>query len=1197
MDEQEIAAYVAVNWLLLLAAKLAEMLGSYSTSVTPEDYLEFLRSVLQSVATDPRPQSLYPLLQNNLNKLDGKFAHILTAWANKTLTEVEIETAKFIAATIGNFSILIQEFPLGNIASNKEIAMAGYQAVATVFTQSNFPQDWAMTQNNLGNAYLYRIHGDRAENLEVAIAHYYKVLLVYTQSDFPQQWAGTQNNLAIAYSDRIRGDKAENLEVALIHYNNALLVLTQSDFPQDWAMTQNNLATAYLHRIRGNRAENLEAALSHYYKVLLVYTQSDFPQQWAATQNNLANAYSDRIRGDRAENLEVALIHYHQALLVRTQSDFPQDWATTQNNLAIAYRNRIRGDRAENLEKAITHYHNALLVRTQSDFPQDWAMTQNNLAIAYSDRIRGNRAENLEVAIAHYHQALLVLTQSDFPQDWAMTQNNLAAAYSDRIRGDRVENLEAAIAHYHQALLVYTQSDFPQDWAMTQNNLACVYYRRIGGDRAENLEVAIAHCNNALLVRTQSDFPQQWATTQNNLAAAYSNRIRGDRAENLEAAIVHDHNALLVCTPENYPIDCLQTSRSLANLAWDNHDFNLAIQSYELAIKAVEQSRNWVIDEERRQEILRESIYVYERIIQAYLNIGEIGKALEYTERFRCQRLVELMASDVLNPGGEITPEVQELLIDYEELHQRINSLRFSSQTEATPVLTGSRRLPDGDELAAHQAEIQKLEEQKQQVWKQLRRYDPVLAGQIQVEHLNLDQMQELIPNDTTALLSFYTTVEDTHIFILLKDQSPQVYTCKGQGLETFQKWIGENWFIPYIGANSEWRENMVSFLQELAQRLQLKDLISQYLTGIEELIIVPYLWLHQMPFAALPIDGIETFYRKEENSKPLSLQERGLERGFLNPVKSKGNGETRGLVTGKKSQPKVTVTPTAYLGDLFRIRIVPSCQILYYCQQRPPIPNQPTMGIVEDATEDLLFSRYECETLAQSYGVSADKRLQGRKATVTEYKTLASQVQVLHSSHHATSNPAQPLNSYLVLGDGSLTLSQLISPGWRMPNLSDVFACCCEVNFSLNKVTDDLLSLATGFLCAGARSVVSTQWSVEDLASALLAIFYYNFRQAGMSRSQALQQGQIKLRNLTGEDFARNYKGEMGKSLQQQYDQAMTRRNHANVKGDVDECQKWQKLADKIQVQQQRLQLLAKEKQPFSHPYYWAGFVSQGLA
>ncbi|MFP4102671.1 MAG: hypothetical protein ACLFWZ_19080, partial [Coleofasciculus sp.] len=946
----------AANYLLDLAGELSEMFGTYLTSATPGNYLDFLMLILPTLEDENSYELIYILLLINLDKINEKLAYTLTVWAREGLAEIDPELAEPIAKNIFYFSNLVIRFPFGNIASNKEIAIAGYQAVTTLITQSDFPQQWAITQHHLAIAYYERIRGNRAENIERVIAHLHNALLVYTQSDFSQAWAAIQNNLAIAYCERIRGDKAKNLEDAIAHYDNALLVLTQSDFPQDWAMTQNNLAAAYSDRIRGDRAENLEAAIAHYHNALLVRTQSDFPQDWAMTQNNLAITYSDRIRGDRAENLEAAIAHYHNALLVYTQSDFPQQWAGTQNNLALAYNNRIRGDKVENIEEAIAHYHNALLIYTPSDFPQDWAMTQNNLALAYNNRIRGDNAENIEEAIAHYHNALLVYTPSDFPQDWAMTQNNLAFAYRDRIRGDRVENIEEAITHYHNALLVYTQSDFPQKWAMTQKDIATAYCKRIRGDKAENIERAITYCNNALFVYTQSDFPQDWAITQHTLATAYCDRIRGDRAENIEnaiahfqkallvhtqsdfpqdwamtqhnlgnayyhkirgnradnieKAIAHYHKSLLVYTPDNFPIKCFNTSQNLGNIAWDTQDFKLAIQSYQLSIKSVEQSRDWVIDEERRQEILADSIHVYERIIQAYLNIGEIGKALEYTERFRCQRLVELMASDVLNPGGEITPEVQELLIDYEELHQRINSLRFSSKTKATPALTGSRRLPDGDELAANQAEIQKLEEQKQQVWKQLRRYDPVLAGQIQVEHLNLDQMQELIPNDTTALLNFYTTQEDTHIFILLKDQSPQVYTCKGQGLETFQNWITKNWFIPYRSANSEWRENMVSFLQELAQRLQLKDLISQYLTGIDELIIVPHLRLHQMPFAALPIDGMETFPRKGDNSKPLSLQERGLERGFLDSVKSKGDTETRGLVIGKKSQPKVTVTP-----------------------------------------------------------------------------------------------------------------------------------------------------------------------------------------------------------------------------------------------------------------------------------------------
>ncbi|WP_287295700.1 hypothetical protein [Moorena sp. SIO2C4] len=39
-----------------------------------------------------------------------------------------------------------------------------------VSTRQAFPIDWAMTQNNLGNAYLYRITGDKSQNLEDAFA-------------------------------------------------------------------------------------------------------------------------------------------------------------------------------------------------------------------------------------------------------------------------------------------------------------------------------------------------------------------------------------------------------------------------------------------------------------------------------------------------------------------------------------------------------------------------------------------------------------------------------------------------------------------------------------------------------------------------------------------------------------------------------------------------------------------------------------------------------------------------------------------------------------------------------------------------------------------------------------------------------------------------------------------------------------------
>ncbi|MEZ2276653.1 MAG: CHAT domain-containing protein, partial [Microcoleus sp.] len=337
----------------------------------------------------------------------------------------------------------------------------------------------------------------------------------------PEKWAMTQNNLANAYLYRINGSRADNLERAIAFYEAALTVYTLEDFPENWATTQYNLANAYSDRIKGSRADNLERAIAFYEAALTVYTLEDFPEKWASTQNNLANAYNQRIKGSRADNLEQAIAFYEAALTVYTLEDFPEDWAMTQNNLAIAYRNRIKGSRADNLERAIAFYEAALTVYTLEDFPEKWATIQNNLASAYSNRINGSRADNLERAIAFYEAALTVYTLEDFPEDWAMTQNNLAIAYRNRINGSRADNLEQAIAFYEAALTVYTLEDFPEDWAMTQYNLANPYRKRINGSRADNLEVAIAFCDAALTVYTLEDFPLRNVETLYSLGLAY----------------------------------------------------------------------------------------------------------------------------------------------------------------------------------------------------------------------------------------------------------------------------------------------------------------------------------------------------------------------------------------------------------------------------------------------------------------------------------------------------------------------------------------------------------------------------------------------------------------------------------------------------------------------------------------------------
>ncbi|WP_431844336.1 CHAT domain-containing protein [Oscillatoria acuminata] len=356
----------------------------------------------------------------------------MQGWATQTLSEVEEDRAVDIAADIGNFANLIQQFLLGSRADNLEIGIFGYEISLTVFTPEKRREIWATLHNNLGAAYNDRIRGERDENLERAIACYEAALQVYTPEAFPENWAMTQNNLGAAYSSRIRGERDENLERAIACYEAALQVYTPEAFPENWAMTQNNLGAAYSSRIRGERGENLERAIACYEAALQVYTPEAFPEKWAGTQNNLGNAYNNRIRGERGENLERAIACYEAALQVYTPEAFPQNWASTHNNLGTAYTERIRGERAENLERAIAHYEVALAVYTPEVFPEQWASTQNNLGTAYTERIRGERAENLERAIACYAAALQVYTPTAFPQKNAETLFNLGVAYQSR---------------------------------------------------------------------------------------------------------------------------------------------------------------------------------------------------------------------------------------------------------------------------------------------------------------------------------------------------------------------------------------------------------------------------------------------------------------------------------------------------------------------------------------------------------------------------------------------------------------------------------------------------------------------------------------------------------------------------------------------------------------------------------------------
>ena len=1054
------------QWLRNMAQQLAEALGrsTKETSNTPQDYLNFLMEVLQKVSENPNSQVTYPFLAQNLDKLDDNLIKILKKWATDTLSSSTNAVDDFIIAkAICNFSNLILEFPLNNIAINKEIAIAGHEIALTVFTFDIFPQEWAMIQQNLATAYSDRIRGDKAENLEKAITFCQKALKVYTVEAFPTNWASTQYNLAYIYSDRIREDKADNLELVIKAYTKALMVYTFEEFPVDWARTQNNLAVAYIDRIRGNKSDNLEQAIIANTNALKVRTLEAFPYEWAATQNNLARAYRDRIRGNKADNVEFAIRACTEALKVYTLEEFPVGWAKTQIHLGNTYIKRIRGNKADNLEQAIVAHTKALKVYTLEEFPVGWAQTHNNLANAYRDRIRGNKADNLEQAIVSYTEALKVYTLEKFPYEWATTQSNLSIAYIKRIRGNKADNLELAIATFKRVLKIYNFEKFPYEWAETQNNLAIALLYTSREDKEENLEQVISCYKKALKVFTLEAFPIDWAMTQNNLAYVYSERIRGDKAENLEKAINYYHNALTIYTKENAPLNCLQTARNLANLHYEHQQWQPATKAYHTAIEAVENARLEALNPQSRQEVLSNAIDVFHRIVQAYINLNQPEKALEYVERSKGRNLVELMTQKGLKPKNVSQETIDKLA----ELKQQVVNEQIRLQHQSI-----NQNLIQNDNLTPYVQDHSYLKEYQQEL-------DTLIAENITPNDLTFSLTQKVQPipfkeiksltDDSTCLLQWYITKRKILAFIVSGNEMVKVLQFSEEDIKQLADTIDYYRQLYYSETGKkEWINQLPNLLQIFANTLHINEIISIIPEACQRLIIIPHWVLHTLPLHALPIDD------------------------------------------------------NYILQDKYDIQYAPSCQLLQISKQRP-LNQLSNLFAIQNPTKDLIFTDLEVNiisTLFNKKEIIAKEK--ATKSTVTT-QIKASESHCYHFSCHGSFNRNNPLESALLLAKpDTLKLGEIFDIDLKKSRLMVLSACETGL-IDLNSISDEYIGLPAGFLFAGSSSVVSSLWTVSDLSTSFLMMKLYEIvldKTQDISVPVALKMAQNWLKNLTVEEY-----------------------------------------------------------------------------
>src|SRR5450759_1282879 len=79
---------------------------------------------------------------------------------------------------------------------NCKKAIQAYEEALKVYTLDRFPMQYAMTHNNLGNAYrtLAEVEA-KTENCKKAIQAYEEALNLFTQEEFPETYRSVKSNL------------------------------------------------------------------------------------------------------------------------------------------------------------------------------------------------------------------------------------------------------------------------------------------------------------------------------------------------------------------------------------------------------------------------------------------------------------------------------------------------------------------------------------------------------------------------------------------------------------------------------------------------------------------------------------------------------------------------------------------------------------------------------------------------------------------------------------------------------------------------------------------------------------------------------------------------------------------------------------------------------------------------------------------
>lgn len=172
----------------------------------------------------------------------------------------------------------------------------------------------------------------------------------------------------------------------------------------------------------------------------------------------------------------------------------------------------------------------------------------------------------------------------------------------------------------------------------------------------------------------------------------------------------------------------------------------------------------------------------------------------------------------------------------------------------------------------------------------------------------------------------------------------------------------------------------------------------------------------------------------------------------------------------------------------------------------------------VPDAPGYRPLPRVASESLAVGAQFTEQRTVRPSPATVANVMAAMNGCAIWHFACHGRHDPDEPLDSYLLLSDGRLTLRTIFARPAGRQRLAVLSAC--ESAMPDGTLLDEVVSFPSALLQVGVAGVVSSQTVVGDDAAMLLTLRFFERYCHGLIPARALAEAQSWLRRATNDQI-----------------------------------------------------------------------------